>query len=222
MTLDELIEQFRVAAEDRVLPFLWDDQAVTFWFAEAEAEAAIRGRLLHESDNAAVCQIPVAAGASVYPLHVSLYEIDHIGFKATGQTRRCDIRLTSREELDRICPDWRDRTDRMEYAIQSDTGIRLSCAPKQDGILYVEGYRLPLQPLTNGDDVPEINQAHHSKLVHWVLHKAFSVPDSETVDKDRAAQAERAFTQYFGIRPDSGLRRETQEDTPHHNQAFWM
>ena len=57
------------------------DEAVTGWLNEAEQEACIRGRLLHESGNAAVCQIVVTAGTAHYPLHPALYEIDYIAFK---------------------------------------------------------------------------------------------------------------------------------------------
>ena len=36
----------------------------------------------------------------------------------------------------------------------------------------------------------------------------------------RAAMAEQAFTEYFGQRPDSDLRRITREDVPHHVIPF--
>lgn len=222
MNLAGLIQQFRIAADDKVLPYLWTDEWLATWFTEAVQEAAIRARLLHESGSAAICQIAVSAGASSYPLHESLYEIDHIGFKATGASCRESVKLVSREELDRLRPGWRDRMGRVEFAIQSDAGIRLAFTPETDGILYLEGFRLPLNALVGDYDTPEINQAHHIHLLDWALHRAFSVPDTETVDKERATQAEQAFARYFGLRPDSDLRRTTRHDVEHHNRAHFI
>jgi hypothetical protein len=47
------------------------------------------------------------------------------------------------------------------------------------------------------------------------------VPDAETFDPNRAALAEQAFTRYFGLLPDSDLRRRTREDVTHVNQGFF-
>ena len=221
MTLEELIARFRNDADDRIQTYLWDDAAVINWLTESVSEAAIRGRLLHESSNPAICQITVTAGQSNYPLHKSLHEIDYMAFKPTGASCREPVKLLSREEMDRIQPGWRDRTGQVKYAIQSDTAIRLAFTPESAGILFIEGYRVPLNRLVNDSDTPEIHPSHHSRLVLWALHRAFSVPDSETVDKDRAALAEREFTQYFGERPDADMRRATTHDAPQHNPVFW-
>lgn len=222
MTLEDLIVQFRIDSDDRVIRYFWDDEVVTGWLNEATAEAAIRGRLLHEASNPAICQIQVAVGSSSYPLHKSLHEIDHIAFMPLGASRREPVALLSREELDRIEPGWRDRSGQVKYAIQSDTTIRLAFAPESAGTLFIEGYRVPLSTLENDNDTPEIHPSHHAKLVLWALHRAFSVPDAETVDKDRAALAELEFSRYFGERPDADMRRSTTHDVPQHNQAFWV
>lgn len=222
MNLEQLIRQFRTDADDAVIPYRASDEAVTGWLNEAEQEACIRGRLLHESGDQAVCQIAVIAGTAHYPLHPALYEIDYIAFAPTGDTRHHPVKLLSREELDRIEPGWRERTGRPEYAIQGDTSIRLACTPETSGTLYVEGFRVPLDSLVNDNDEPEIHKSHHVKLIHWVLHRAFSVPDSETIDPARAQLAEAAFTACFGLRPDSNLRRATRQDVEHHNVAFWV
>lgn len=69
-------------------------------------------------------------------------------------------------------------------------------------------------------DTPEINKAHHRHLVNWVLHRAFSVPDEEFVDPEKSVRALDNFEQYFGLRPDSDLRRMTRHDVPQVVQAF--
>ena len=221
MNLEQLIAQFRVDAGDTAAPYLFEDEWVAGWMTEATAEAAIRGRLLMEASNPAVCQIAVTAGVAVYPLHTSLFELVHLRFVPTGSTRSEPVKLVTREELERIRPRWRDDADRLEFAIQDDTRVQLVAPPTADGILHIEGYRVPLKALANDNDKPEINSAHHHHLVHWALHRAFSRPDADTFDAGRAAKGEAEFTRYFGLRPDSDLRRATRSDEAHTNKAFW-
>jgi hypothetical protein len=222
MNLEQLIQQFRVDSDDTVTnPPLWGNEWIAAWLTEAQAEAAIRGRLLYEAANPLVCEIAVAVDVTTYTLHKSIYEIGHLRFKAAGASRSERVHLISREELDRIWPDWRDEQGTPEYAIQDDTRITLAPRPTEAGTLHLEGYRVPLKALANDTDKPEINEAHHRHLVHWALHRAFSKPDAETIDPTRAAMAEAAFTAYFGARPDSNLRRATRSDVPQTNKVFW-
>lgn len=222
MDLCQLTQQFRVDAGDTVTnPPFWKDEWIAGWFTEAVAEAAIRGRLLMEAANPAVCQIAVTADVAIYPLHPALFEIVHLRFVPAGATRSEQVHLQTREELDRIRPGWRECADRVEFAIQDDTRIQLVATPKVDGVLHLEGYRVPLKALANGHDKPEINAAHHHHLVHWVLYRAFSMPDADTFDANRAAIGEAAFAQYFGLRADSDLRRSTRFDEAQTNKVFW-
>ena len=221
MNLEQLIQQFRVDADDLTEPHFWDAEWIATWLTEAQAEAAIRGRLLYEASNPDVCQIAVAANGATYGLHKSLFELVHLRFQATGATTSSVLSIKAREELDRIRPGWRDETGTPRHAIQDDTRITLVPRPELAGTLHVEGYRVPLKALANDTDKPEIHEAHHRHLVHWALHRAFSKPDSETIDPQRAATAEAAFTRYFGPRPDADLRRSTRHDEVQTNKAFW-
>lgn len=225
MTLQELIAEFRLRANDRVEPFFWDDQAVAGFLNEAEQEAAIRGRLLLEMDDPEICRIEVVAGRSVYPLHPALYELSHLSFQATGG-KRVTIELLSVGEMDVRQPGWRDAmaVSYPRFGIQSDKWLRLAPEPDLAGELRLEGYRVPKEPMAlddQGTATPELNAIHHVHLVEWALYRAFSIPDTEAFDATRSASAEQAFTDYFGIRPDADLRRSTREDVPHYNRAFW-
>lgn len=225
MTLDELINDFRVMTGDlrRAIggnaeeTYLFKTPDVTRWLVEAEQEACIRGRLLHDSSF----EIDIVVGESVYPLSQALYEIDHLGLLEAGSTERCPVKLVSREWLDDNMPGWRDRSDVPRFAIQSDTSIRLVPTPRLAAVLKLEGYRLPVRGLTaDKSSKPEIHQAHHRHLVNWALYRAFSMPEVETLDLGRADVALAAFTAYFGDRPDSDLRRITRQDVEHHNKAW--
>ena len=221
MNLEQLIAQFRIDADDLVQPYLWLDEWVASWLTEAVSEAAVRGRLIYEAANAAVCQIAVAANAATHELHKSLFELVHLRFQATGAATSSVLSIKAREELDRIRPGWRDETGTPRYAVQDDTRITLVPRPEVAGTLHVEGYRVPLKALANDTDKPEIHEAHHRHLVHWALHRAFTKPDSETIDPQRAAAAEAAFTRYFGPSPDADLRRSTRHDEVQTNKAFF-
>ena len=222
MNLEQLIQQFRVDADDLTEPHFWDAEWIAAWLTEAQAEAAIRKRLLYEASNPSVCQIAVAANAATHDLHKSLFELVHLRFQATGAATSSVLSIKAREELDRIRPGWRDETGTPRHAIQDDTRITLVPRPELAGTLHIEGYRVPLKALENDTDKPEIHEAHHRHLVHWALHRAFTKPDSETIDPTRAATAEAAFTRYFGPRPDADLRRSTRHDEVQTNKAFWV
>lgn len=218
MDLAELLQVFRRLTGDTETPYRWSDADIEAWLREGEREACVRRRLLHESADQKVCQIDVGAGEAVYLLHPALYELDHLGFKVGGVGRRAPIKLVSQEWLDDHLTDWRDREGMPVYAIQGDTTLRLVPTPTADGLLLLEGYRLPMPCATEWK--PEIHAGHHEQLAQWALHRAYSAPDPDLLDPQRAALAERTFSAYFGERPNADMRRLTREDTEHCNKAW--
>lgn len=220
MNLEQLIASFRVDADDLVEPFLFSDDWIAGWLTEAQSEAAIRGRLILEDADPDVCQIAVTAGTASYELHRSVYEIADLRFMPAGASRSTPLPLVTREWLDDKRPGWRDNCKDLSLAIQSDRRLRIVGTPNTDGVLHLEAYRVPLKALENDTDKPELSEAHHRHLVYWALHRAFSRPDSETIDPQRADRALEAFTRYFGLAPDSDLRRSTRHDLQQTN-ALW-
>lgn len=221
MTLGELIARYRTDAHDKAQPYFVSDAELIAFLNEAESEAAIRGRLIHESSDRSMCQVKVTLGRSSYLLNAAMYELTHIAYKAEGARERCGLRLVSTEYLDATVRNWRDMESSPEYLVQTDKTLRLVPEPPSDGLLLIEGYRTPKVPMEDLGDEPEIAAHHHIHLVQWALHRAFSIPDTEFFDPSRAANAEDAFSRYFGLRPDSDLRRITRHDVPHHVEPFW-
>ena len=226
MNLEQLRRRFRVLAKDTVEPFLYADDDIADWLTDAEAQAAIRGRLLLEDMIPAVCVLPVSVGQAGYKLHPKLYELVNVRFKAFGDTRSEPLQLVSREWMNDNVRDWRDADNwsytsaSRRYAVQSETGLRIVPAPDVAGELLIEGYRLPLKPLANDTDRPEIHEASHEKLIQWALFRAFSVPDSESFDPQRSENAQAEFTRHFGLSVDADLRRSTRTDQVQHNTAY--
>lgn len=229
MKLQELIRRFRVLAKDTVEPYRAEDEDVVAWLNEAQDQACIRARLLVEDSNPDVCCIALTPGTYSYALHPKVYEIVSLRIGApAGQMRA--VALHTREWLDANVPDWRDYPRLCAMAIQDDTRLRLVGQVEQGEQLVLEAYRLPMVPMELPEDPdnpkpdlvdePEIHEAHHVHLIQWALHKAFSVPDSELFDPNRAQQAEDAFTAYFGPMPDSNLRRSTRADEYQHIRGY--
>lgn len=218
MTLQELIRRFRTLASDTEEPYFWSDQDIAAWLSDAQAQACIRGRLLHADESDAMCNIALQPGTQTYKLHRALYELVSVRIKPTiGPSR--PLKLVTREWLNAELPDWRDSERPVFWAIQGENSLRLVGTIVPGEKLWIEGYRLPLRDLEDESDEPEIHRASHEHLLHWALHKAYSVPDADAFDPTRAKMAEDAFTRYFGLQPDSDMRRATRQDVPHHNVA---
>jgi len=220
MTLQDLIRRFRVLSNDKVLPYFWEDAEVKDWLNDAQAQAAVRGRLLREDADPAVCRIALQAGQSTYALHEAVFELISVRLVLASGDRPRAVELVSREWLDAHMADWRECVDPVRFAIQDDTQLRLVGGFEAGDVLALECYRLPLKAMTELTDKPELHQAHHEHLILWPLHKGFDIPDTEAFDPKRSDSAEAGFTAYFGPMPDSDLRRMTRQDVVHHNVAI--
>ncbi|RMX08503.1 hypothetical protein D8I35_05345 [Corticibacter populi] len=223
MTLSELIRRFRTLANDKVEPYFWSDAELTDWFNDAQDQASVRGRLLRDTTTPAVCRIDLLAGQQAYPLHPALYEIISLQIQPAPDHPRRDVRrvaIKAPEWLDQHARDWRAMDCPAIWALQDETTLTLVGKLVDGEVLEIEAYRLPLRRLDQPSDEPEIHQASHVHLIQWVLHQAFSIPDTEVFDPQRSINAEAAFTRYFGPLPDSDMRRITREDVVHQNVSI--
>lgn len=220
MTLEDLLRRFRVAARDTAAPYLFADENITDWLNDAQEQACIRGRLLRDDSTLAVTRIPLTVGTHTYDLHETVYELINLRLIKASGDRPDTLVVKSREWLDSNMCDWRESERPACYVIQDDTSIRVVGTFAAGDRIDIECYRLPLEPLANDTDEPEIHRAHHVHLIDWALHRGFSIPDTETKDDDRASDHEGKFTAYFGPMPDADMRRITRHDVEHHNVSI--
>lgn len=223
MDLDGLITQFRREADDKVVPYLWPDEDVIAWLDEAQQEACIRASLVKETENPALCQIAAVAGQGGYTLHPKVLHVTHAYLTLPGDSRDYTLKVVTRDFLNRMESGWRSSPPGMPRFLVNDPGQRgvtLVPTPTMEGMVQMEVTRLPMDSIEN-TDTPEIPEPHHRHLVNWALFKAFSKPDAETIDPNRAALAESRFNAYFGLRKDAHLGQDYAADRPHHNQAIW-
>lgn len=219
MTLADLIRRFRTDSRDKVEPYFWADEEIADFLNDGQVQACKRGRLLREDELSAMCVVPLQPGQHTYRLHPKLYEIINLRIVPSACRART-ITLQSREWLDAELPDWRDYPRPACFAIQNETTLRVVGSIEAGDKLVLEAYRLPLKDLCDKSDRPEIHEASHVELVQWALHRAFSIPDADTFDQQRAALAEQRFADYFGLPVDSDLRRETRVDNQHYVRGY--
>ena len=224
MNLRELIHRVRVLSDDLNKPYLSKDEDIRDRLNDAQNEAAIRGRILRVTaeSNPALCEIDASAGEAAHALHQSLYEISHQSWRKAVEARREPLRLVSREWIDGAIPDWRNMDPAQpEFLVRDEGMVQLVPAPDAAGTILLEGYRLPLSPMANDDDEPDIPPVHHIHLCQWALYVGYLVPDGDLLNPGAAAAAEAEFRRYFGARPDSDLRRSTRDDETQHVEAYW-
>lgn len=220
MKLADLRGLFRNRTDDTSVPPAYSDGDVNAWMNEAVEEAAIRADLLLEVSNAQICSIDITAGTGAYPLHAKITRVTYAQFLADGEspTSTTPITLMDRVELDRIRPTWRNESGRPEFLLTENGTARLVPQPAKDGTLTLEAYRLPLTPMAGDNDVPEIREQHHRYLVSWATFRAYSKPDPELQDPERAKEALEDFEDHFGLRPDADMRQAT-ERVPQFNKS---
>lgn len=220
MNLAQLRAAFRVDADDLAKPYLFKDEQFLEWINEAQDEACIRANLLFESANSALCELDVGPDERSYALDDRWYTLSK-AFLVQGDCA-LELTLTSRERLDSLHPRWRTERRSTSALMVFDTRVEFDVAPVVASTLRLEGYRVPLARMEDDEDSPEIARVHHRQLVHWALHRGYSVPDSEVFNPQKAAASLADFVVVFGLRPDADMRKAWFEDTPHRNEGFWV
>jgi hypothetical protein len=214
MNLRLLIDEFRVRAQDTARPYLWPDDELAASATEGESEAAVRALLIRDAD-----EIDVDAGdASAIRLPDGLFDIQHASLRDSGGAV-FDLLGATRRELDLFVPGWRTKTIRPSYYIHDDKTLTLSSVPDVDYTLCIEFFRLPKSALRADEDEPEIAEVHHQKLIDWMLYRAYSKPDADAFDPNKAKDSLAAFTAYFGRRGNAGQRRGQNAGRPHRNKV---
>lgn len=213
MNLGNLIANFRVDERDTEAPYNWQDPTLTRLFNEAEEEAAIRKSLLRET-----LVLSLSAGDFEIALPPRIVEVRTARIVEGGQTYWLDP--TDRYEQDRLNRDWRDITERPTAFIHDDSSITLNRIVAAAGELKIECCRVPVNPMADDNDEPEISAVHHRRLDGWVRYRAYMVPDSDFGDKKRAEQGLADFEGYFGRRPDADHRRNNNANRPHRVKAW--
>lgn len=211
MDLSELIVAFREDADDAGGFQLYDDTQAARWAAEGELEAALRARLLRD-DSSDFTSIAVLAGQAIVELDPAIFAIDTAAFTPTAGGRPSELDLVGMDWIEDQC-DWRSKSCSRPGALAhyERSRARIWETPSVAGTLALAVYRLPLNPIEDPDDEPEIAVEHHRNLVDWMLYRAYGMKDSEQYDVARSAAALARFEVNFGTRDTANVMRRHRE-----------
>lgn len=203
MTFGEMEElaRYEICDETGEIPddFRVRPRQMLLYANEAQTEACLRSRLLRDSTTADICRIAVTAGVASYAYDPRVLLILRGRMEGAEQSL---VRI-SHTVLDDCLPRWEDRTGNpAAFVTGMDTGrIRFDRIPSADGVLLLTVARGPLQPMRATNDVPEIPNIFHPKLILWIKHKIYNNQHSELFDKNRADVHLAEFESTFGPRP---------------------
>jgi hypothetical protein len=218
MDVDAFIVEFRERAQDTVVPYLWSDAEILGYLNDALDEACERSRLIEDSTTAECCAITLSTGVSRYDLHASVFLVKRLTFRGRALIE------SSVEAEDRSDPNWESRTGEPWRFIQTESQLRLIPTPTadQDGEdIALTVYRRQLESLTLGDFAPEIAERYHQRLLDWMLHRAYSKPDADTVNPAKADEHEARFIRSFGERVDANVQRKRRDKRPHRTRMIF-
>ena len=195
MTLEQLIALYREQSFDKATPPFCSDELLTIYANEAQDEACRRGDLLRDSSSV-VCTIAFSADDESVALDPRIIEIQRA--KVNGQR----VALSNSDEMEDELPNWDEdtRRDVPQRLIQGVTTGRLFLWPRPaaSGTIKLTVRRLPLDPMANDIDEPEIRPELHTSLVEWMLFRAYSREETEMYNDTKAALCKSRFVAEFG------------------------
>lgn len=197
MKLAVLRELARIDLDDTVEPYLWSDDELDDAANEAAEEACRRARLLRDSTTAEITQIALTAGQTLVTLDPRVIRVERARIGAGS----VPLALMLMRDVDRCYPGWEDyaqATPRLAVVDYQSQALRLVPPPDEAATLHLTVIRLPLAPMNDDEDHPEIPLHVHRALRHWMVFRARLNPDSQKLDKKGAADALSLFEAEFG------------------------
>lgn len=203
MTLQDLIDACRSEAVDTATPYLWSDADWIRYANDAQREACRRARLIVDSTTTAICRIAMVAATASYALDSRVLFIKRA--KLSG--RSLPLSRASHKDLDRSVPGWEDATGEPQAYVpdMNENEFRPYPTPTTAATVSLTVIRLPLADMalavvspTTAAVGPEIKACYHESLVFWMLYRAYSKQDTETLDKKKAADNLALFEAEFG------------------------
>lgn len=191
MTLEEIIESARRDTGDTEgvnSDRRWSLEEWAEYANEAENLLCEELLLITDSLTPEICTIAVTAGVRSYVYDSRILQFDEVRYS----TRVRPLDPSNVAEFAQNDTSWRTATGEPDsYALDDTTGyICLNKIPDADATINLSVKRSPLVYLThkNMKASPEIKPQYHKRLKNYMLHKAFSKPDTETLDTTKSSK----------------------------------
>lgn len=194
--------------DDGTKPYLWSDETLVRKLNNAVREGCLRARLLKNDEQTLpeLCRITVTAG-NAYLKHAPEILVARSGRLASAG---CKLWALTAESMDRYRPEWQSQaetagTPEVMVMDLAQKTLRLWPAPSANDTLYLRVWRVPLpkEQLSCADKSrePAIRLPDAEELCHWAAYEAYLKADSDTENKQAAADHLHLFEQRFGARP---------------------
>jgi hypothetical protein len=195
MNLGEILTQSRSELDDTQPDYLWSDSELIGYANEAQEQACRRSRLIIDSSTVEICEIPVVAGVSLYPLDERILAIKDV-VDANGRV----LVGATVGWMNENVSGWRS-SEGEPSAIITDfetDKLKLYPTPKVDSVIRLRVVRTQLSDMVSEQDRPEIKSRYHRALIHWIKHRAYLKKDADTLDKNASADSLSLFELEFG------------------------
>ena len=203
MNSTELYDTFRSDVVDTARPYLWTDDDVWRYAADAHRMfIRLTGGISDFMSEA--CEVPVVAGEAVVELHPSLLRIMSATLRGTKRevevinpTDVVKMRTTDYGQIKQLLLD--DKAGRIRYLVhgmQRDKA-RLVQVPEVDDFIDLHIYRTPLDMITgDGQELTDVVEDHHLHLLDWMKHLAYKKQDADTFNPQASLQGKQDFEAY--------------------------
>lgn len=193
MTSGDLLALFRREMNDTEEPQLWSDDDFYSYLTDAQRMFCRKTDNIGDATTPEVVNISVVANTEWYPSHKSILKVRACSRLDTG----ADVDVLNREDMAGKNMRFDGRTGPVKALIigMEPHRVRVWPVPNEDVTLQLLVFRLPLQAITDDQEL-EIDEQHHEHLLHWVKHRAYSKQDAEAFDKTKAADFEQKFNAY--------------------------
>lgn len=181
------IKRFREETVDEAQPYLWSDALILRYLDEAQTEFCRRTEGIEDSTSS-ICTINVPAGADSVAVSPKILKVRSVTIADTG--RALEISSIEAERGHARLPAGEPHTIILKLNARK---ALIMPAAERDVVLKLDVMRLPLTPIESPGDEVEVDAMYDGTLMHYALHRAYSRPDPESMDRTRADYFLQAF-----------------------------
>lgn len=198
-----LYDAFRSDVVDVEAPYLWSDEEVWGYAADAQNMfVRLTGGISDFMSEA--CEVPVSALEEFSELHPSILrimsatlrsdgsKIEIVNDTAPGASMSADYGRLRRMLVSRT-------VGKVSHGIIGlrRNAIRWVNIPAADDTVDLHVYRGPIEKISGpGQEIKDIDDDHHLHLLWWMKHLAYSKNDAETFNKSQAEKCKAEFQNY--------------------------
>lgn len=201
MNVSQLMSRIRNQIDDKIEPYLWDDEELLSYLNEAYIDFCKETEIIHDSRTPTgyrqLCTINLQADVASYSLNKKILNI-----KSAVLSNQVLLSKTNIPELDTVWCGWRNSKGMPRFFVLDSVSSKILLIPCPTAVeignglkLYLEVTRLPLTSLSSGGDEPEFPEEYHKCLIPYVLMKAYEKEDVQTRRPDLVKKYELEYLQ---------------------------